>query len=321
MTNHPIKKYSLEDYDSILKDIKSLLLRAKSQAYKTIDNLRVQTYWQVGERIAREELKYKSRADYGKKLIGKLSADIGFDERLMYRMLQFYKLYPILSQVATELSWSHYIELLSVELSEERKTYEILCINNGWGRDELRLQIKNKAAKKYQKNQIVKLSQNATQLMPDDIFKNSYNFDFLELKKGYKENDLKKALLEKFEEFIREMGPDFFVGRREAPALVNGNYDKVDLELFHTGLMCYVLVEIKTEPFKHMHVSQMYSYLNWYKENKWKNGQRMPIGLIICRSKDDETVHYALGELKKEIFISEYKTKLPSEREIIKRLK
>ena len=73
----------------------------------------------------------------------------------MYRMLQFYKVYPILSQVATELSWSHYIELLSVENEEERKTYEILCIKNRWGRNGLREQIKNKSAKKYQKGQTV----------------------------------------------------------------------------------------------------------------------------------------------------------------------
>ncbi|MDP2908562.1 MAG: PDDEXK nuclease domain-containing protein, partial [Nanoarchaeota archaeon] len=69
------------------------------------------------------------------------------------------------------------------------------------------------------------------------------------------------------------------------------------------------------------HVSQMYSYLNWYKENKWKKGQRLPVGLIICKSKDEETVHYALGDLRKEIFVSEYKVKLPSEKEIINRLK
>ncbi|MFQ6121407.1 MAG: PDDEXK nuclease domain-containing protein, partial [Methanosarcinales archaeon] len=90
--------------------------------------------------------------------------------------------------------------------------------------------------------------------------------------------------------------------------------------LFHAGLLCYILVEIKTEPFKHAHVSQMYSYLNWYKEHKWQEGQRQPIGLIICKTKDEETVHYALGNLKKEIFVAEYIVKLPSEEEIKKRI-
>ena len=89
-----------------------------------------------------------------------------------------------------------------------------------------------------------------------------------------------------------------------------------DKSLFHAGLLCYILVEIKTEQFKHAHMSQMYSYLNWYKEHKWQEGQKQPIGLIICKTKDEETVHYALGDLKKEIFVAEYKVKLPGEEEI-----
>jgi hypothetical protein len=60
----------------------------------------------------------------------------------------------------------------------------------------------------------------------------------------------------------------------------------------------------------------MYSYLNWYKENKLREGQRLPIGLIICKTKDEETVHYALGDLRKEIFVAEYVTNLPTEKEI-----
>jgi len=65
----------------------------------------------------------------------------------------------------------------------------------------------------------------------------------------------------------------------------------------------------------------MYSYLNWYKQNKLQPGQKPPIGLIICKTKDEETVHYALGDLKKEIFIAEYKTKLPSKEQIKRLLK
>ena len=61
-------------------------------------------------------------------------------------------------------------------------------------------------------------------------------------------------------------------------------------------------------------------YLNWYKEHKWQEGQRQPIGLIICKTKDEETVHYALGDLKREIFVAEYEVKLPSEEEIKRRI-
>lgn len=315
------KKEELEGYSAILLDIKSLLEKAKLQAYKAIDNIRVQTYWQIGERIVREELQHKERADYGEKIVGRLTTDLGFSQALLWRIIQFYKEYPILVTVSRELSWSHYEVLITLKDKEERKFYETYIIANRCSVRELRKNINDRIFKRHSNDQVIKLSPKATQLMPNDIFKTSYNFEFLELKKEYNEKDLKDALLNQFEKFIKELGPDFFIGRREAPILIGGNYDKVDLELFHVGLMCYVLVEVKTEPFKHSHVSQMYSYLNWYKKNKWRGDQRLPIGLIICKSKDEETVHYALGDLKKEIFISEYRVKLPSEKEIIRRLK
>ena len=148
------------------------------------------------------------------------------------------------------------------------------------------------------------------------MFKDTYHFEFLDLEKNHKEKDFKDALLLQLEKFLQELGPDFFVGRREVPILIGGNYDKIDLELFHANLLCYILVEVKNEPFKHAHVSQMYSYLNWYKQHKQQKGQRNPVGLIICKTKDTETVHYALGNLKKEIFIAEYKVKLPSKEQI-----
>ena len=310
----------LEGYNSLLNDIKSILQKGLTKAYKAVDNIKVQTYWQIGERIVRDEINQK-RADYGKKIVTKLSKDLEVDKRLFYRIVKFYRLYPIVVTVSPQLSWSHYEVLISIEDREIRKFYEFQSIQNSWGVRELREQIKKQTAKKYKKVAMIKLSPNATQLLPQDVFKNSYDFDFLELKKDFKEKDLKDALLSKFEAFIKELGSDFFIGRREVPVLIGGNYDKVDLELFHAGLMCYILVEIKIEEFKHSHASQMYSYLNWYKENKWKKGQRLPVGLIICKSKDEETVHYALGDLRKEIFVSEYKVKLPSEKEIINRLK
>ncbi len=149
----------------------------------------------------------------------------------------------------------------------------------------------------------------------DRVIKDSYNFDFLKLSRNHTEEELKVALLNKKWDFLQEMGPNFFLGRTDVQIQNKG---KVDLELFHAALNCYVLVEIKTEKFKPAHIGQMNAYLNWYKENRWREGQRQPIGLIICKTKDEETVHYALGDLRKEIFVSEYKTKLPSEEDIKK---
>lgn len=134
---------TLEGYDQLLNDIKSILQKGLLQAYKAVDNIRVQKYWQVGERVVREELKHKDRADYGERIIERLSIDLGFIKRDIYRMVRFYKTYPIVTRVASQLSWSHYIELIQVTQEEKRQFYEIQSIKNIWSRDELRYRIKS----------------------------------------------------------------------------------------------------------------------------------------------------------------------------------
>ncbi len=313
----------LTNYPELLNDLKSLLTRAKCQAYKAVDNILVQTYWQIGERVVREELKYKDRADYSKHLIERLADDLGFSRPVFYKIVQFYKTYLNVLTVSRQLSWSHYQELMILPKKEEREFYEQQIVQNGWAVRTLRQEIKKKLYQRISKKGglVIKKKLPLKPIQPEQIYKDSYHFNFLDLKKDYQEKDLKTALLNKLEEFLQELGPDFFVGRREVPILIGGNYDKIDLELFHAGLLCHILIELKTEPFKHSHVSQMYSYLNWYKQNKQQKGQRPPVGLIICKTKDEETIYYALGDLKKEIFIAEYKTKLPSKEQIKKFLK
>lgn len=317
------KEKSLEGYQQLLEDIKSILQSGLGRAYQTVDNIKVQTYWQAGERIVREELKHKERADYGQKVIEFLANDLKCSRALMFEIIQFYRAYPIVHTLYGQLSWSHYRILIKIKDKEEREFYEQQIMQNGWSLRIFRQEIKNKLYQRIIKRGglVIKKRLPLKPIQPEQIFKDIYHFNFIELKKDYSERDFKVALLDKLEKFLQELGPDFFVGRREVPVLIGGNYDKIDLELFHAGLLCYILVKIKTEPFQHKHISQVYSYLNWYKENKMQEGQKLPVGLIICKTKDQETVHYALGNLKKEIFVAEYLTKLPSKEEIKRRLK
>lgn len=312
------KDLAAPGYKELLQDLKSLLTTAQYQAYKAVDNLRVQTYWQIGERIVREELQHKERAGYGEYLIGRLAPDLGFSKANLHNIVLFYRTYPIVQAVPRQLSWTHLVTLLYLHDQAERDFYEQQVIQQGWSTRQLEGEIKNRLYARIAKKGTLVIKQKLPLKTPEpeQIFKEAYHFNFLDLKKNYNEREFKTALLTKLERFLQELGPDFFVGRREVPILVAGNYDRVDLELFHAGLLCYVLVEIKMEPFQHQHVSQMYSYLNWYKQHKMRQGQRPPIGLIICKTKDEETVHYALGDLKKEIFVAEYQTRLPSKEEI-----
>jgi len=114
----------LEAYDELLRDIKSILEKARAKAYQAVDNIKVQTYWQIGERIVREELKHKDRADYGKYLVNNLSRDLDVGRRELYRIIKFYRLYEIVTTVSSQLSWSHYIELININIIE---AYPVLC--------------------------------------------------------------------------------------------------------------------------------------------------------------------------------------------------
>ncbi len=306
-------------YKELLQDLRSLLTTATYQAYKAVDNLRVQTYWQAGERIVREELQHKERADYGKYLLDRLAPDLGFSKRLVYEMVLLYREYPIVHALHAQLSWNHYRLLLRLKNKEERGFYQQQILEQAWSTRILQQEMNKGLYQRILKSgsMVVRKKLPLKSFEPEQVFKDTYHFDFLDLKMNHNEAEFKTALLTKLEKFLQELGPEFFVGRREVPILISGNYDKVDLELFHAGLLCYILVEIKMEEFQHKHVSQMYSYLNWYKQHKMQPGQRPPIGLIICKTKDEETVHYALGDLSKEIFVAEYKTKLPPKEKIL----
>lgn len=100
------KEMCLEGYGELLKDVQSILQKGLGKAYQAVDNIKVQTYWQVGERIFREELKHKERADYGKGIMENLAIDLGFSRRTMFEIVEFYKAYPIVHTLCAQLSWS-----------------------------------------------------------------------------------------------------------------------------------------------------------------------------------------------------------------------
>jgi len=134
---------AISDYRTLFNDIKGILENAQYRAYKTVDNIRVQTYWQIGERIVREELRHKERADYGAKIILKLAGDLNIIKRDLYRMLQFYKAYPIMTSLMSQLSWTHYVILVGIKNSRARKFYEEQTMRNNWSVRELGRQIKS----------------------------------------------------------------------------------------------------------------------------------------------------------------------------------
>ena len=313
----------LEGYNEILQDIQSLLQRATNKAYKAVDNLRVQTYWQIGERMDRGVLENKERADYGERVIERLSTDLGFQKRLLYRMLQFFRAYPIVSTLSTQLSWSHYQELMLFSDADERQFYEMQVIQNNWSVREIRNQIRKGLYRRSLKEGELTITRRLPfePILPEQVFKNTYNFDFLELRRDYSEKDLEDGLISNIEKLLLEFGTDFSLAARQKKIIIDREIHSIDLEFYHRGIPCIILVDLKIGKFKSEYVGQMNKYLNYYRENHKYQWEKNPVGMIICEYKGKEEVHYALGGLENKIFVAEYRTKLPSEEEIITRLK
>ena len=308
-----------EGYKHLREDIAYLLQKAKLQAYKAVDNIRVQTYWQIGERITREELK-EGRADYGKKAVPLLAEDLGFSRTELFRMTEFYKAYPIVATVSQQLSWSHYRELIPLQKEEERKFYEIQAITNNWGVHALRKEIKAKIYHQAKKEGEITTKLPLQLPEPEEVFKDTYHFDFLGLQEDHSEQDLEEALTNRIVRTLLEMGKGFSFAGRQQKIVIDGQIHNIDLEFYNRELQCIVLVELKTEKFKAEFVGQMNKYISYYRKKIQLPFEKDAIGLIICAGKGKEEVHYALDGLDDRIFVAEYKTKLPSEEEIRKKL-
>jgi hypothetical protein len=168
-----------ESYRGLLNELRSILEKGQNRAYKAVDNIKVQTYWQIGERIVREEIKNKERADYGKLLVKNISIDTGLGESLVYEIIAFYKSYPIFHTVCGELSWSHYGHLIKIDEKQKRNFYQSKAIANSWSVRELKKQI---SARLFENTLDDKTALTNSRTLPSaknhEIFKRNYDLGF-----------------------------------------------------------------------------------------------------------------------------------------------
>jgi predicted nuclease of restriction endonuclease-like (RecB) superfamily len=308
-----------KDYQGLLVELESIIAKGQYQAYKAVDNIRVQTYWQIGERIVREELKHKDRADYGKYLVDNLTADLGIGRRDLYRIVKFYRVYEIVGSVSPQLSWTHYRYLIEIDNKKERTFYQHKTIIHSWSVRELQKNIKDKLYENTSSKDIQLISQNKLPaVQPQEVFKDTYDFDFIELHADRSEKELEDKILTNFEKFLSELGQDFSILGRQVPAKIDRQTHFVDMVLYHRGIPCVVLVDLKIGKLDSRDIGQMNKYIGYWRRNNQYEHEQPTIGLIICREAGREEVIYALDGLEEKIFIAKYKVRLPSETKIKK---
>jgi hypothetical protein len=132
---------------------------------------------------------------------------------------------------------------------------------------------------------------------------------------------LEKKILDNFEKFLKELGEDFSILGRQVPIKIDNEMHRIDMVLYHRGIPCIVVVDLKIGKLDSRDIGQMNKYIGYYRRNKQYEHEQDTIGLIICKEAGKEEVMYALNGLEEKIFIAKYKVKLPSEEEIKQKLK
>jgi predicted nuclease of restriction endonuclease-like (RecB) superfamily len=302
---------------------------ARYNAVKSVNAEQIMLYWRVGEYI-HDKIK---KAEWGEGVVDALAEYIqinypefkGFTRRALYRMRQFYEIYHrnrIVSPLVTQLSWSNNLVILSrAKTPEEREFYIRLCIKEGYSRRDLERQIDSgyhERAMLSKKKLMPLLAQQHPQAV--DVFKDSYILDFLSLPKAHSEKDLQRGIVANLKDFILEFGRDFTFAGQEYRIQV-GNHDYfIDLLFFHRALRCLVMVELKIDDFKPEYLGKLNFYLEALDRDVRKPDENPSVGIILCKSKDDEVVEYALSRNMSPALIAEYKTKLIPKKTLEKKL-
>jgi len=313
------------DEASLLSDLRALIQSARQRVATVANSTHTMVCWQVGRRILKENLQYR-RAAYGKRILATVSRELtlefggGFSYAGINRMIQFVQLFPeeaIVSTLSTQLSWSHFMEILPVKDPLARDFYAEMCRIEHWGVHTLRKKIggmlyQRTALSKNTKEVIAAELGNlrAGRVTPETVFRDPYILDCLGLKGTYSERDLESAILREMEGFLLEMGPGFsFVARQKRMSVGKDDFH-LDLLFYHRHLRRLIAIELKLESFQPAHVGQMEFYLRWLDKHERAPGEESPIGLILCASADAEQVELCRLDTK-DIRVSEYLTELP----------
>ena len=317
------------EINNIFNAIKQLVINSKNKVYSAVNTEMLNLYWNIGKAIM-EIQQGDERANYGDAVLEKLSEKLtaefgkGFSKRNLERMRKFYIYFPIATTVSSQLSWSHYLEIIKIEEKYKRNFYIKETINARWSVRGLQRQIGSLLYERLllsaNKDKILELAEKGQELKNSkDLVKDPFVLEFLDIKENtdYLESDLEKNILEHLKEFLLELGKGFmFVGSQVRITLEDEHFYP-DLIFYNRLLKCFVIIDLKIGKVSHQDIGQMQMYVNYY-DRKIKNDEENPtVGILLSTQKNKTVVKYTLPEDNKNIFSSTYKLHLPTEQELI----
>lgn len=323
-----------KSFQEITSSIKNAITNTQLEIMTDANKKLVNLYFNIGKTL-------EENSSWGNKFIDNVAMELkmsfpnlkGFSVRNLKYMKSFYNEYKDdeeFVQLVAQLPWKHNITLMQkVKDKEIRKWYMSRCLEEGWSDNVLVYQIDtdlyNRQVKAIKHNNFnLTLKQNTD--LANNIMKEPYVFDLIELTDDYKEKELENKMLEKLKNILLELGSGFsFVGNQYKITIDNQDF-YIDLLFYHIRLKCYIAVELKVGDFKPEFASKMGFYLTALDEEIKDENDNPSIGLILCQNKSNKIVDYTLKFINKPVGVSVYKIfdkltaelqdKLPSEEDL-----
>ena len=340
-----MKELVSSEYKIWLESLKNKFRSSQIKASIKVNTTLLEFYWDLGGQIVQKQEEHKWGSGFLEKLSNDLSAEFPDVKGFSYRNIRFIRQWYIFWQqgaakiknknwqqlvaILFQVPWGHHqIILNKIKNLDEAIYYVQNTVENGISRSVLMHQIESNLYARDGKA-ITNFENTLPPLQSDlakEITKDPYNFDFLVLTQDYQERELEDALTKNITDFLLELGSGFaFVGR-QYKLVVGGDEFKTDLLFYHIKLKCYVVVELKVTSFKPEHAGKLSFYTSAIDGELKGIDDNPTVGILICKSKNNTVVEYALKDINKplgvseyqltEILPNEYKSSLPSIEEI-----
>jgi predicted nuclease of restriction endonuclease-like (RecB) superfamily len=305
--------------DSEFSEVLGIIRAGRARAYEVVNVALIETYWAVGAHLSRKV----AEASWGKGIVKELAEWLvtqapdlkGVSASNLWRMKQFYEVYredAKLAPLVRALPWTHNLLILGQsKRPQEREFYLRQAVRAKWSKRELERQIRNAAFERTVLSD-EKLAP-PVRVLPQDaagVFKDSYLLDFLDLPERHSEADLQTGLLRNLRQFLMELGDGFaFVGEKVRVQVGNQDFE-LDLLFYHRDLQCLVAFELKTGRFEPEHMGKLAFYLEALDRDRKRPHENPSIGVLLCRTKDDEVVEYAMSRHLSPALVAQYETQM-----------
>ena len=320
---------------ALYAQIQHVLQQARQRAQRSVNQVMVQAYWQIGQLIVQHEQGWQERAVYGAKTLQKLAKRLqiefgkGFSVPNLRNFRQFYQTFTedeIRYSTSSDLSWTHFRVLMRISDPAARQWYAREAVAQTWSVAALDRQISTLYYQRLLSSQdqdsvkaeAHRVIERDTPPNPRDFIRDPYIIEFLgaQPQAAWYEKDMEQGLLDQLQKFLLELGKGFAFVARQRHLHIEGEDAFVDLVFYNYILQCFVLIELKVGKLSHQDVGQLDMYVRVFDEQIRQQGDNPTIGLILCSERNEAVARYSLLAGSEKIFASRYQPWLPTEAEL-----